>query len=146
MEPARDDLIPVPRLAAAILLGAPPPLLLYALLLAVWIGDLGLVEMLRAVGTLGLFALGAAILIGVPIAAILLRERDCPALRWAAAGAGTGFVAVMICGIWVMGITFPIMFVTFIGPLLIGLTVAMMVYGAIAALIARAILPLLPGE
>jgi hypothetical protein len=140
-----SEMIPVPRLAAAILLGALPPLLLYGLMLLLWLERISWDELLRIVGTLGLFALGAAILIGIPIAATVLRERGSSALRWAAAGAGTGFMAVMICGLWVFGLAFPIMLVSFIGPALIGLFAAMMVYGAIAALIARAILPLLPG-
>lgn len=133
--------IPLPRLAAAILLGALPPLVLYAVLAAALVGFHDGASALRQIGTFALFAYGGAIFIGVPIAGILLRAPEASALLWSASGAGTGLIAITLLEIWVAGPAFPMLFLSFAGPLLLVLNGISVLFGALTAVIARAILP-----
>ena len=137
-----DDLIPVPRIAAAILLGALPPLVLAAILIILGLGiGNNLDASFRMVGTFAMFALGSAVIVGMPVGAIFLRNPQASAIRWIAAGAGSALIAITLVEFWIAGFAFPMMFLTFFGPALLLMNAAVIVYGGLTGLMARTLLP-----
>jgi ethanolamine transporter EutH len=87
--------IPALPLTACILAGPLP-----AALLAALAGSGGAESLLRVWGTLALFGLCYALVIGVPIALLLLRDPALPWRRWIAAALLAGLITTAVVLIW----------------------------------------------
>lgn len=130
------DPIPVSRLVAAVMLGTLPPLVL-AIVVLVILSETGGSDALRIAGTLAPFMIGAAALLGIPAAAIFLRNPATRPIWWAVTGAATALLALSLVEIWIFGFSAPLMLFTFAGPILLVLNGTTLVLGALAGLSAR---------
>ncbi|MDF7776860.1 hypothetical protein P1X14_16505 [Sphingomonas sp. AOB5] len=131
-----SDPIPIPRLAAAVLLGTLPALLFGVVVLAIW-SEIDSLDTLRPTGVFAMFMIGAAVFPGIPAAAIFLRDPEASTLRWTVVGAVNGLIAISLVEMWIFGLSAPLMLLTFAGPLILMLNGATLVLGALAGLGAR---------
>ena len=136
--------LPFPRVAAAILLGALGPLGLACLVLTGMRSPTNLAAWGTAVD-FALLAAGSVLLVGLPLAATLLRDPSARVWRWMAVGAGSAWLSAILYGMFMLGplFLFLLLPISFPGMMVCMMMVAIMAFGAVTGLIARTLLPFL---
>ncbi|MES2445216.1 MAG: hypothetical protein V4574_20520 [Pseudomonadota bacterium] len=145
MAPAEFDQADVPAgpLALATALSGVPVTLLLVAFYQPWLSPPEPLAMIETTGMLVFAGMGPACLVGVPIALLVLRDPDTSALAWAMAGLATALIAVAAVGFWNLGLHFPFMLFTFLGPTIVLISLVGALLGALSGLIARLLLALL---